>query len=898
MFTDLKYRLRALFRRDAMERELDAEVRFHLEHEIEKHVRAGVPRAEAERRARLEFGGVEQIKEDARTARGVAVVDAVGQDVRYAWRGLRARPGFAAAVVLTLGLGIGANTAMFGIVDRLLFRPPPYLESSERVHRLYMHYMSNSEPRIERSLAYRYYRQLAESTTSFERVAPFAELLLAVGTGDAARERRVLVAGASFFDFFEARPALGRFYTAAEDVAPAGTNVAVLSYGYWQTEFGGSRDVLGQSLHVGEAVYTIIGVAPQDFVGAGVGPVPTLFVPLTAYAFSRSPDYGDNYDWSWLQVLLRRRPDVSVEVASADAHAALVRSWTDEATFHPLPTAEAAGVGGELAAVQMQRGPQAGPEGRVAAWVMGVAFAVLLIACANVINLLLARTVHRRREIALRLALGVSRSRLLQQLLTETLVLALLGGAIGLAMAYWGGSLLRNLFLPGDEGVTLASDGRTLFFTAAITLLLALLTGLAPALQALRADVAATIKAGARDSAYRSSRLRTGLLVVQAALAVVLLVGAGLFVRSFANVRALRLGYDIEPTVYVQLNLRGEDLNQSQREALADRLHAAAAGLPGVRSATLATSVPFWSFHARGAPFVPGIDSVAQLGRFILQAASPDYFETLGTHILRGRGFTEQDRAGTLPVAVVSEGMARAIWPDQDAVGRQFRIASDTLPFLTVVGVAEDMRGRRLTGSPEFWYYLPYDQYRMMFGGPTGSSVLFARVDGVAEDHVERVRQRLQRETPGAAYVTAVPFRALVAPQQRAWEFGATMFVAFAALALVLAAVGLYSVCAYGVAQRTRELGVRIALGASTASVVRLVMRQGAIFAVAGIAIGGATALLASHWIEPLLFAASARDPAVYAGVATILLLVALVATLRPALRATRVDPTIALRSE
>jgi hypothetical protein len=329
---------------------------------------------------------------------------------------------------------------------------------------------------------------------------------------------------------------------------------------------------------------------------------------------------------------------------------------------------------------------------------------------------------------------------------------------------------------------------------------------------------------------------------------------------------------------------------------LADRLLAVAVGMPGVRSATLAASVPFWSFEGRGTPFVPGVDSVAQLGSFILQAASPDYFETLGTSIVRGRGFTEHDRGGALPVTIVSQAMARALWPDADAIGRQFRVSGESRPFLTVVGVVEDMRGRRLTGDPEFWYYLPYEQYRTLFGSE--GTRMFVRVDGAAKDHVERVRQRLQREMPGAAYVTAVPFRALVAPQQRAWEFGATMFVAFAALALVLAAVGLYSVCAYGVAQRNRELGVRIALGASTAAVVRLVVRQGAIFALAGITIGGAVALLASRWIEPLLFAASARDPVVYGGVATILLLVALVATLRPALRATRVDPMIALRAE
>jgi putative ABC transport system permease protein len=263
---------------------------------------------------------------------------------------------------------------------------------------------------------------------------------------------------------------------------------------------------------------------------------------------------------------------------------------------------------------------------------------------------------------------------------------------------------------------------------------------------------------------------------------------------------------------------------------------------------------------------------------------------------VRGRAFTDGDRAGAQPVIIVSQSMARGLWPDQDALGKQLRFGSDTMPFLTVVGVAEDMRGLQLTGAPEFWYFLPYAQYRALFGGDRPK--LFVRVAGPAEDHVERIRQQLQREMPGAAYVTAVPFRDLVAPRQRAWQFGATMFVAFAALALVLAAVGLYSVCAYGVAQRRRELGVRIALGASAASVVLLVVRQSALFAVTGIAVGSLVALLAARRLEPLLFAASARDPLVYGTVAAILLLVALIASVRPALRAARVDPTIALRAE
>jgi predicted permease len=400
-----------------------------------------------------------------------------------------------------------------------------------------------------------------------------------------------------------------------------------------------------------------------------------------------------------------------------------------------------------------------------------------------------------------------------------------------------------------------------------------------------------------RGSTYRSSRLRTALLLLQAALSVVLLVGAGLFVRSLANVRSYRLGYDVDPNVLISGNMRGLELADVEANALADRLLAAAASVPGVSGATLVVSVPFLGNEGRGAPFVPGVDSIRKLGRFMLQAGSPRYFEVAGTRILRGRGFSNNDVATAQPVVVINQAMANAIWPEKDPIGQQMRIGGDTLPFLTVVGIAEDIRGRQFTGDPEFWYYLPMAQYRALFGAGFGPN-LFVRVAGDPEDYVPVLRQRLQREMPGAAYINVMPLRALVAPQQRAWRFGATMFVVFATLALVLAAIGLYSVVAYTVAQRTRELGIRIALGASVGAVLRMIVRQGAVFAVAGITAGSAVALLAARWIEPLLFDTPARDPAVFMAVAAILLCVAFAATVRPALRATRVDPTITLRAE
>jgi len=896
MFTDLRFRLRALFRRDAMEQELDDELRFHIERETDKYVREGLSRAEAERRARVAFGGVDRIKDDTRDSRGISMFDTLSQDLRYAWRGLRSKPGFTTAVVLTLGLGIGANTAMFGIVDRLLFRPPAYLIAPDRVHRVYVAYMWEGAERTERTLEYTRFVDLTRWTTSFDRTAAAAYRSLPVGTGEDAREMPVATISGSFFDFFEARPVLGRFFTPEEDHVPRGSAVVVLGYGLWQSRYGGRADVLGKSLYVGNAIHTVIGVAPIGFVGITDESAPAAFIPITSFAGSRNTWYFQNYNWSWLEMFARRKAGVSVEAANADLSVAFRRSWEAQRAQDRLPTATEVRAHALADPVQLSRGPEAGPDSRIVTWVMGVAVIVLLVACANVANLLLTRAVNRRREIALRLALGVTRRRLVQQLLTESMLLAILGGVAGLATAQWGGNALRALFLRAEDARAVLTDFRTIAFAGAVTLTVSLLTGLAPALHALRGDVAESLKAGAREGTYRRSRIRTGLLLFQGAFSVLLLIGAGLFVRSLSNVRSLRLGYDVEPIVYVEGQKRGMSFSRTEANALAERLVEVAAATPGIESATLTISVPFWSNEGRGAPFVPGVDSLRKLGRFMLQAGSPAYFRTVGTRLVRGREFTEADRDGSAPVVVISESMAKAIWPTKDAIGQVMRIGSDTNPFMTIIGIAEDIRGRQIAGEREFWYYLPIAQYIARFG--EADLNVFARANGRAEDYVEVLRRRLQAEMPGVSYVKASPLNAFVAPRQRSWQFGATMFVAFGGLALVLAAIGLYSVIAYAVAQRTHELGVRIALGASLGDVVRMIAGQGLTFAVAGIAIGSIIALWAGQFIEPLLFDQKAKDPLVFVSVAVLLFVVAMIATLRPALRATRVDPTVALRSD
>jgi predicted permease len=897
LLSELRYRFRTLFSKRSTERELDEELRFHIEQEARKLEASGLTPDEARRQARIAFGGVERIKDDTRDVSGVSWLDVLLQDLRYAARGLRARPAFTASVILTLGLGIGANVAMFGIVDQLLIRPPAYLRDPNRVHRVYLTSVSDGRDVTDGFTEYARYLDFARYTKTLDAIAVLAGNQFAVGVGEEAKEMQIGIVSASFWSFFDAKPALGRYFTASEDSIPTGSPVTVLSYAFWQARYGGSPDVLGKTMQIGPVPCTIIGVAPPGFVGIPDQGMPAAFIPATLYGYGVSSargqaDYYNRYNWGWLSVIVRRKPNVSLEATNADLTNAYRLSWAAErAISRNTPAAEVARPRAAAGPVVLERGPNATPVAKVALWIAGVATVVLLIACANVANLLLARALFRRREIALRMALGASRRRLLAQLLTESLLLGTLGGVAGIAAAQWGGAILRSLFLTDVATADVVRDVRTLAFAGAAALIAGVMTGLVPAMQAGRAALAPALKTGTRDGTYQRSRTRTMLLVLQGAMSVLLLVGAGLFVRSLHNVRSMRLGYDVDPVLYVHLNLRGLRLPPDQRAELARRLVNAARAIPEVESAARGISVPFWSTEGLGF-VVPGVDSIRRLGHFTLQMASADYFATTGTRILKGRGFTEADRADGPLVAVVSEGMAEAVWPGKDAIGQCIKIDRVTDPCRMVVGVAENIHQNSLTENQRLQYYLSIEQMR-----PYEANV-FVRTRGDAGAHAETVRRELQKLMPGASYVTATPMREIIDPRQRSWQIGATMFLVFGLLALVLAAVGLYSVIAYSVAQRTQEIGVRIALGAGVRDVVTLVLGEGMRFAIVGIAIGGGVALWASKWIGPLLFSVSPKDPAVYGLVAVVLVAVALLASAIPATRASRVDPNVALRSE
>jgi predicted permease len=875
--------------------DLVSEVEFHRAMVEQDLVRRGVSPDAARIEARRTMGNDTVMREEARAVWLWPSLEALWQDATYTLRDLRRNPTFTIGVTLTLALGIGANAAMFSLIDRLLFRSPAYMIDASSVNQAYFYRTSNGK---ESGTGGQYARvmDVVQYSSAFSQAAAVNLKRLAVGTGEATRVRNIAVVAGTFFGFFDAPPVLGRYFTATEDAPPDPAPVVVLSNALWTTEFGARRDVLGATLRIDAVEYTIIGVAPAGFVGLWPYRPPVAFIPVTTYLKSEGPpDWATTYGHSiGLDLMLRRKPNVTSAAASADLTTALRRSFI--AQFEKRPsrvTLEELRPRAVAASILAERGPEPSTALRPARWLAGVTIIVLLIAAANVANLLLARAIRRRREIAVRLALGVSRRRLFGQLLTEGIILALIGGVAGVALAVWGGRVLSATFLPGTEAVSIITDARTLVFSAVIALGVGMLTGMAPMAQLVRTSVVADLKSGPREGTHGRSGLRTSLLLLQSALSVLLLVGAGLFVRSLRNVRDVRLGFDADPVLLVELEMRDMRLDSAATVALRLRLLDAAKGVPGVTHAALRESIPFAGMSSYPIK-VDGIDSVRALGEFDVNSVSAEYFAAMGTRILRGRGFESTDRDGARPVIVVGQSMANVLWPGRDPIGQCVRVGLDSLPPCRyVVGVAEDIHSESIEPESKlFFYYMSALQWKPQEGG------LFVRVRGKASAMAEPLRRALQREMPGTSFITVNPMGNIVGAKMRSWTVGATLFTAFGVLALLLAAVGLYSVIAYNVTQRRHELGVRLALGAGRFEVVRLVVMESVRFALAGVAIGGVVALAAGKWIGPLLFNQSPRDVAVFGTVTVVLVGVAILASWVPALRAAGLDPKTALQAD
>ncbi|MEP6762948.1 MAG: ADOP family duplicated permease [Gemmatimonadaceae bacterium] len=903
-------KFRRLFRFDSdkqsVESEVDDELQFHFDLAVRELMAKGATENDARAEAERRFGDVERtrkgLKEIDRAhvaqSRRAEWLSSIAQDTRYALRGMRRRPGFSIAVVLILALGIGANATMFGIVDRLLLRTPNFLVSPNHVQRVYLATTQSGKVFFGSSASYRRFHELTDSAKTIDLATALWQPELAVGVSN-PREMRVTYATASFWKLFSIRPAIGRFYSADEDVPTHSTNVAVLGYGYWQTAYGGSDDAIGQIVRIGRFDYTIIGVAPKDFNGIG-NRISVAYIPLSSGADNSFAGNGrnhwyDTYGLNWLQVIVRRKPQATIAEAQKELDGAFLKSYIAQRAQNPgttlVTTAKPHTLVGSILA---ERGPNQRSDVKIAVWLVGVALIVLIVACANVSNLMLARALQRKKETALRLALGISRGRLLRQLITESVMLALLGGLAGLALSQWGGGILSATLLPGASGVSSFTDSRTILFTLIIATIAGVLAGVVPSWRAGGMSLASALKTGAREGTYQRSRLRSSLLVIQGALSVVLLVGAGLFVKSLTNVQSLRLGYDADRLAWIEVQMRGVVLDSVAKRALFEEILRSAQNVPVARSASFAAMVPFYSEWEEGL-FIAGIDSVSNLGSFLLQSVSSGYFETMGTRIVRGRGISTEDKFGAPRSMVVSQSMARKLWPKTDPIGQCVKVVADTMPCTYVVGIAEDIKYTSLADDPGLQYYVARDQYAsgsFLYGG------VFVNTKGLATANVEAIRAAVQRVMPGGSYVTVTSLATILDPVRHSWQLGATMFVVFGALALIVASIGLYSVISYTVAQRTQEMGVRVALGAQTRDVIRLVLSQSVSVSLFAIAIGLGVALFAAKWVGPLLFETSARDPVVYGGVAGVLVVVAVAAALIPAVRAARVDPSTALRGD
>ena len=824
-------------------------------------------------------------------------MDAILQDLRYALRGLARSPGFAIAVVATLALGIGANTTMFGVLDTLLLKPPARVRDPGRVARVYFNRnFGEGVTFTGASTSFPSYESLKDAT-GFSATAAWFDGQLSLGHGAEAKSIKVRGVTASYFPLLGVGPVLGRSFSAADDKLGA-EPVAIVSHRYWLRSMGGESGVLQRSLPIGRHSYAIVGVAPEGFSGADLEE-PDVWLPLR----TATPDLNDvealtSRNWFWVRALVRLASGRTL--AAAEASATLAERRAASASDRRRDTSTSVVLG----PIQEARGPRMSGDAKVALWVGAVALMVLLVACANVGNLLLSRGLRRRREMAIRAGLGAGRGRLVRQLLVESLVLAIGGGAAALLVAMWGGAAVRAFLLPGLPASATLLQTRVLVFTAAVATLTGLLAGVVPAWQASRTDVAESLRSGGRDVTATRGRLRSALVATQMTLTLVLLVGAGLFVHSLRNAQSLDYGLDLDHVLEASVDAQSAGVSRTDspggpsdpQSALYLRLLEAIRANPAVSSAAASVGEPYGWSHSTDLR-VSGRDSLPHLssGGPYFNAVTAGFFATTGTRIVRGRGITEADQVrGASPVAVVGQTFARLVWPGRGPIGQCLYVNGNDSTCVQVVGVAQDTRARGVTEAQTLMYYIPFGQHLVT---PPINGLLI-RTRGPARLADAEVQRALQRAEPNLPYVSVRSLAEAVAPQWRSWRLGATMFTAFGLLALAIAALGLYAVTAYGVTQRTQEIGVRIALGAQRPHVVRLVVTQAARATAIGAAVGLVIALGLGRAVVALLFDVKPVDGISVLGAVATLLAVSGVAAFFPARRAARIDPMEALRYE
>ena len=810
------------------------------------------------------------------------------RDVRAALRALRSEPTFTAGVVATLALGIGVNVAMFSVVDRLVLRPPAYVTDVASIRRFYVATTSTDGIRTTSAASYALFTELARAGAPFRIVAAYKTTPTSMGRGGSARSATVSATSASFFALVGAPAVRGRYFGIDDDHVPVGEPVAVLSFAAWQRDFAGDDDVLGKVVFLGARQYRIIGVAPRGFTGVDLKAVDAWVPVSVAGRDMLGPDWYTANGIDWLQIVMRIRDGVSGAQQEAFVASALAAVKTDGGDTRTPPVKRTVMLG----PMSQTLGPDRPKEILVSLWVAGVAAIVLLVACANVTNLLLARTVRRRREIAVRLALGISRRRLVTTLLIDGLVLALIGGACGLAVGHAAAGVLGRTLLPDVAWDWMPFDARSVVAGSGIILVIGLAIAIGPAVRSANPRSLDALRSGASTQGRDQARVRAVLMGAQAALCAFMLVGAGLFVRSFDRARALDGGFAADRVIAVTARLRDAGYSTEDASRLFARAVDRVRSIPGVSHASMAVAAPFvltWQAPPKvAAPFTLPTDG----GTPYLNAVDGEYFRTMGIQILRGRAIEPADVGERRRVAVVNETMARRVWPGDEALGKCLRLGSDTTPCINVVGIAHDVHQEDLIEDTSLQYYVPLDA---RFDRHVGR-VLLMRTERDPRTLIGALRHELVALAPGLPYFEVRDYPSVFAPMLRSWRLGAILFAAFGALAAIVAGVGLYSVVSYATAQQRHELALRVALGARTADIIRVVVRGSALPCVAGVAIGLALAALVAGQLQPLLFRTSAHDVTVFTGVAFLLLLTGIAAMALPARRALQTDPLAALR--
>jgi predicted permease len=893
MPSKLRTRLRALLRRQEMERELDEELRFHIEQQTEQNIRLGMSPEEACHAARTTFGGIEQAKEQSRDARGVRWLGDLWQDLRYGARMLSKNPGFTLIAVITLALGIGANTAIFSVINSVLLRPLAYRDPD----RLLMIWTDNPAYQLgfhEFPGANADLPEWRATATSFEQIAIFQSDTAGLSEGGEPERVGGIDMSANLLPMLGVQPLLGRNISAEEEQLGR-DRVMIISYALWQRRFGGETEILGKTITVDGVPRTVIGIMPEGFHFPRANEMPQAYhlrgdtdvwTPL-----ARGADYWLNRKSRELVVLIGRlKAGVTQAQAQAEMDAIAARQARDYPETH----------GGWRVWLTPLFNQIVGQTRTPMLVLLGAVGFLLLIACANIASLLLARAAARRREMAVRAAIGAGRARIIRQLLTESLLLATFGGSLGLLLGYWGLDLLLSFIpstMPRLQDISL--DTHVLLFTALISVLTGVLFGLVPAWQASKVNLAEALKNAGRTNSAGSGRGNRGhslLVTAEVALAAVLLVGAVLMLQSFQRLMAVDPGFRPEGVASFEMELSSARYPDSGRRAqLFEQARARVRSLPGVRAVGAVNILPLsgyedmeW-FAVEGAePVPPGKEPLAE-DRVI----TPGYLEAMGVSLISGRDFDAADSMSKPPVIIVNDTLARQFFPGGDAVGKRIKNVLSDQGWRTIVGVVRDVRGSGLELQPRPQLYRPHAQR------PQGVMWMAVRADATAlpslRSAIQQEFKQLDAMLPLANYRTMPELVARAVARPR---FSALLLGLFAAAALMLTVVGLYGVVAYGVNQRTREIGIRMAIGAQRQNVVALVIRQGMQPAFAGVGIGMVVAFALMRLLSSQLYEIKPTDPVTFGIVAFGLIFVSLVACYIPARRATKIDPMEALRIE